>query len=605
MNRQNSVQSIRAEIKRKGSKKDKDVISVELKQRDSKDVVTLLLKDGKQLKASRNMLSAASPFFSALLGSDMRENREGLIRLEYISEPVMRGVLKFVACGSTDVTATNVQDLIETADYLLLPNLKIYAGRFLIANLTISNCISIYYFAEKYHCDESWDKFVVRSVREFILSNFITVAQSRDFLNLESKQVERWISCDKMVVSTEDDVFKIILKWIGESNNERREKFEELFRHVRLAFVSRDLRRDLLANNLVIENPRCLKFVRDAFKLVYHSSNGASPLLSRNWKHTHLFVLFGRQTLCYDPDQKKWYKLQGPRPVNSGDKLTSFQGKLYLSSFCNARDAEHYDPFIDFSFSLHWKLSGFLTQLTVVDGEMYAVVERNIMGPKVGEESKVIKYEMESNSWKLVSSFVFEGCSGTLGACAVAMDNYLYIIGGKQNDSAHTVRVRPTAGRFNITEMKWEKIASLQQARYLACGVAARGKIFVAGGRTSCQTPNQWNITDTCEVYNPVTDEWHFVASLNRPRSGGSMLCLEGKLYVVGGVHYDESHKSLYALAVESYSFKTDTWTVNTTIPISFNNSTINGENWAKACTQGVRKELLKKTITKPLKVTW
>ena len=44
--------------------------------------ITLITKDDKEFKAHRNVLSAASPFFFKLLQSDMRENREGIVRFQ-------------------------------------------------------------------------------------------------------------------------------------------------------------------------------------------------------------------------------------------------------------------------------------------------------------------------------------------------------------------------------------------------------------------------------------------------------------------------------------------------------------------------------------------
>jgi len=97
---------------------------------DSSDV-TLILKDSKMIKTSRNELSAASDFFSALFHNDMKENREGVIHLEHISSTVMIKVLEFMRFGNvTEITPTNAKDMIEAADYLLLPRLKIFAGRF-------------------------------------------------------------------------------------------------------------------------------------------------------------------------------------------------------------------------------------------------------------------------------------------------------------------------------------------------------------------------------------------------------------------------------------------------------------------------------------------
>ena len=195
----------------------------------------MVLKEGKEITASRNELSAASDFFCTLLNSDMRENREGIIRLEHITETVMRDVLEFMRCGGVMITQENATYLLEAADYLLLPSLKTIVVRFLERKLSPSNCVSTYYYAEKYKCED-----LVVTSRKCFLSKFAAVAQSQEFLNLESQQVEKWISSDEIGVSSEEEVFNVILQWIEQSKSERKGKFKELFRHVRLPYLSRD-----------------------------------------------------------------------------------------------------------------------------------------------------------------------------------------------------------------------------------------------------------------------------------------------------------------------------------------------------------------------------
>ena len=70
--------------------------------------------------------------------------------------------------------------------------------------------------------------------RRFVLENFRFVAALDEFLNLEAKEVEQWLSRDDISVETEADVFKIVLEWIKHS--ERKALFEQLFSHVRLVF---------------------------------------------------------------------------------------------------------------------------------------------------------------------------------------------------------------------------------------------------------------------------------------------------------------------------------------------------------------------------------
>ena len=181
--------------------------------------ITLVTKDDKEFKAHRNVLSAASPFFCKLLQSDMKEYREGIVRFEDISGAVMEDVLEFIYTGNVEVTQENCKDVIAAANYLLIPGLKNLSGQFLEQQLTKSNCISTFYFAEMYQCDE-----LITNTRKFIHANFASVAEMDEFLNLEAKEVERWISSDDISVAVEADVFKIVLKWI-----EQRDRLNNCF----------------------------------------------------------------------------------------------------------------------------------------------------------------------------------------------------------------------------------------------------------------------------------------------------------------------------------------------------------------------------------------
>ena len=89
---------------------------------------TLVAKEGKEFRAHRNMLSAASPFFGKLLQSYLKEKDEGVIRFEEISESILEDVLEFIYTGSVEINEGNAKDLIIAADYLLLVCLKTTSG---------------------------------------------------------------------------------------------------------------------------------------------------------------------------------------------------------------------------------------------------------------------------------------------------------------------------------------------------------------------------------------------------------------------------------------------------------------------------------------------
>ena len=164
-----------------------------LRRQDHLCDITLVTKDGREFKAHKNVLSAASPFFFKLHQSYMKENREGIVRFEEISGAVMEDVLGFIYTGSLEITQENSKNLIAAANFLVMPGLKKLSGRVLEQEMSEVNCISTFYFADMYQCDE-----LITNTKKFIHANFASVAEMDEFLNLEAKEVERWISSDEI-----------------------------------------------------------------------------------------------------------------------------------------------------------------------------------------------------------------------------------------------------------------------------------------------------------------------------------------------------------------------------------------------------------------------
>ena len=253
--------------------------------------VILLVEDGKEFKAHKQVLSKASSFFEKLLNSDMTESREGIVRLEMFSESAMRNTLQFIYTGDVHILAEdNARDFVVSADYFFLPNLKTLAEEALVKMLNTSNCISAYYFSQTYQCEELSAK-----IEECILANFTAVYETNreEVLNMSNKEIKMWLSSDEINVSAEEDVFKIILAWIDHDRNKRQKYFVGLFRHVRLICASRDfLSSDLLKDDLVKNNERCLNRVMDAIKLIDSPKHGNNLSLSpRKSVETSVIVL--------------------------------------------------------------------------------------------------------------------------------------------------------------------------------------------------------------------------------------------------------------------------------------------------------------------------
>ena len=389
-----------------------------------------------------------------------------------------------------------------------------------------------------------WQKLITNT-RKFI-HDFGSVAKMDEFSNLEAKEVERWISSDEISVAVEADVFTIVLKWIEENKSERKAYFEQLFGHVRLASLSRDYLIDVVTNELVQGNSRCLGPVLDAIKLMAFPVEGNFSQSARKSLETRAIVSCGgKYTFCYLPEKDEWKRLADgfSENRNSNTQMINYRDQLY--AFPQTGKAERYDPAFNCWSTLDLSTTR-STKVAVVKGEIFAI-EVNTSW----KESTIKRYDVERCSWQTVLSS-HEGCREA--SCVVAAGNHLYVCGGNLLREAFW-----KAERFDTAENKWEEIANMQEKRGNAFGASSEGKIFVAGGT------DVWkSCLKTCEMFNISTNEWQFIGSLTVYRKHGSMVCLKGTLYVLGG-SYDSRRNDL---SVECYDPTEDKWIKKTTLPV-------------------------------------
>lgn len=528
--------------------------------------VTLVVKDGEEFKAHRQVLSEACPFFEKLLTSDMKESKEGVVRLETITKHQMADILEFIYTGHVNISSQeNAENLIAAADFLLLPNVKSIASKFLEQNISISTCLSSFFVAEKYLCDE-----LIKSTRKFICSNFVTVAETEHFLDLPSREVENWISSDEIVVSVEEDVFEIILKWINHNKSERSLKFSELFRHVRLTCVSRDfLITAVVTNDLVQENKECLDGVVAALGWIDRADDCdvPRPHSPRKSLEKCVIAVCGNEVpshnLLWDPEKDVFFRLPPAPEMETEDRVSHLCGHLFSCRDklfvvpANIGKAQCYDPNVNLWIPAPWTKqldsnlqfvtseSQFLSEVLVVENKICFIVETR----RGTGSSSLSLYNLDTDSFVQFIEWLDK-----IHVCFVAVNRYIYAIGGMielVSFEGNCDVILRESSRFDTNEDKWEDIAKLQKARYQAFGVGKNQKIFVAGG-----LGEYWEgHLKTCEVYHIETDEWHLMATLTIPRPCGGMVLVDQTLYVLS--RYTPSK-------TECYRHGKDEWIVQT-----------------------------------------
>jgi len=299
-----------------------------------------------------------------------------------------------------------------------------------------------------------------------------------------------------------------------------------------------------------------MRTLTEAIELVSCASEDTLMQSPRRRLQTHAIVACGgKYTFCYLPEVDKWKRLADGLSESRSQRtqMVKFRDQLY--TFPGNSKAERYDPTFNGWASLGMRVSGY-PKLAVVTctGQIYAV------HVEVYRTSTVKRYDVGLYQWKTIISSD-KGCRDD--SCVVVGGNYLYVFGGRPFPYGSVYVSK--AERFNTVENKWEDLADMQQERGNAFGVATQGKIFVAGGLNRGRAGLR-----TCEVYNVSTDEWQFIGSLSTPRFLGSMVCVNGTLYVLGGSRV-VGREYQFEFTVERYDATANKWIKKTSIPVDQN----------------------------------
>ena len=441
----------------------------------------------------------------------------------------MAAILRFIYTGDVQILEEdNARDLIVVADYLFLEKLNLIAGGVLVQTLNTSNCISTYHFAKRYQCED-----LLSNTRKFIRANFTSIyaANREDVLNMSSRELEMWISSDEIDVSAEEDVFKIILGWIDHDRSGRKKFFAELFRHVRLVYVSRDfLRHDIEINELVKDNNSCLTLVKDAVNILDSKNLESLSVPPRKSLGTPVVVVnVGKIVLCYFLRENSWCKLGDIPPAFARSvNFVPCDGQLYrtLQKMSNYRlhslKQVTYNPYSNSCTELPTCKEGRYLRKTFVRNrdEMYALLSEpcvvyhlrdlrfcfNSPGTDTNQTcgsrkhtSFLTNYKPETNSWEDVTSFDHLGLRDDF--CIVANDNFIYFIGGREC-CGDNCTILTDVDRFELSRKQWDKAADTQMARCRARGAALNEKIYITAPSARPQA-----YPFSYEVYDETTNE--------------------------------------------------------------------------------------------------
>ncbi|CAG5111895.1 Oidioi.mRNA.OKI2018_I69.chr2.g6166.t1.cds [Oikopleura dioica] len=117
--------------------------------------------------------------------------------------------------------------------------------------------------------------------------------------------------------------------------------------------------------------------------------------------------------------------------------------------------------------------------------------------------------------------------------------NFLFVVGGQSNYDTKGKTAVDTVFRFDPRTNSWREVASLNEKRTFFHLSAIGSNLYAVGGRNSAGE------LATVEKYSPKEDEWNFVCKMKEPHYGHAGTVYDGKMYISGGITHDSFQKEL------------------------------------------------------------
>lgn len=156
--------------------------------------------------------------YSALFTSDWNNSQKGICNIPGVLPEMMKIIIEYAYTHSVPVTKDNVECLLTAADQFCVLGIVQVCSDFLVAQLCIENCISIWRFTNIYFCPD-----LRCAAYRFILQNFELVMQtSQEFLELTMSELCDIIEKDDLNVKHEDRVFDAVLWWTAHKPMKRK-----------------------------------------------------------------------------------------------------------------------------------------------------------------------------------------------------------------------------------------------------------------------------------------------------------------------------------------------------------------------------------------------
>ncbi|KAJ8668026.1 hypothetical protein QAD02_009689 [Eretmocerus hayati] len=528
--------------------------------------LTILVED-KKLYAHKVILAAVIPYFAKIIHADA--NVRSIVHCQTVVEDIesLEACIEFAYTGRIKIKKDNVTRLLITAKRLSLEVVKGACINFMKQHSNSRNVLGYLQFAFT-----TKENAMIAYLESKIAHVFTIIPKNEEFFNLAYGLIRSIISRNDLNVSSEQEVYETVMKWVNHDFSSREVYLPELLRQVRLNIISVEYLLDKIASDDVIRKSEECRDIIDEAKSYHLSTFRESRFDNVSARSCddvsgYIHVLSsqdeGQITVeVYKPSANisKCQECKISCTTTKNFAVAYFRNKIYiLGEEKDGRAVSGAYNIIDGSYQelAPMKLQRRYFGVAVLNDFIYACGgSRDNLVLK-----SVERYCIERNSWEFVKPMN----KGRQRVGIVASAGYIYAIGGCVDYET----ILNSVERYDPRANKWVFVEQMPEPKKSFGTAVLGGKLYVIGGAS--KNVNCLSVYgNKCSVYDPVTDWWDNCADFVESKGNIPAVVHEGKIWTIGGDRGLEG----FVKTIEIFDPKTNSWTIGPNLPSLFGGAT-------------------------------
>ena len=500
--------------------------------------------------ANRMVLSCCSTFFEKMFKSQMKERYESSIKIHEVDSTAVKHVINYMYEGSITIDNTTVMDILAAADFLQLPEIKLFCFEFLKDHISSDSWYAVLSAAKLYRCDQ-----LQKYTYQFIANHLDEITKSDDFKTVTKDDLTSLISNMRENKKAVDEsvICKLVIDWTKQDEEERKAGFADLFEMIDLDTVSFDFLECLFEESLVKDNPVC----GNAITVALFNILKTNQQVSKENKSLTIFSVGGNQgirkvlkVLTFSKREEQKYP-DFPYAI-IGHCSVKLNGIVYCIGGCEPGNISNvYDKVYRLNMNeanSNWK------EAVPLNGKRYwmgAAIFRGCLVVAGGLNGQCILSSVEFSSdplkiWKMAFPLLHKRCRNALAVC----NGSLYALGGFDETTCLS-----SVERLDYFTESWQYVAPMLTPRFGFAVVSLNGCLYAIGGHSEFK---EKSVLKTVERYDPGLNEWTPVCEMRFKRCFHCACVCDEKIFVIGGI--DDSGNVIEE--IECYDPSKDEWCI-------------------------------------------